>query len=349
MDKSKQLSPDQLLPFERAGESKPADMSLFEKLGSDHPAFAEPEEPEAPGGPAPTAEEEPDEGDEDDAEESEEEAEEAETEDESEDEGEPAQKDGEPQLFPREPGGKEMVTLEELQQGSLRTADYTRKTQALAAEKATELTALRTARQQYAGLLERLEKAVAEEVPAEPDWDRIRAEDPDGYAARYADHQRAVSRVRAVQAEQDRVAGEEQRDQVAQWNAHLATEEQALVGKVPEWKDPEVSKRDRGEMATYAQTTYGYTPEDLSNVADHRIMVLLRKAMLYDKQHSKGEKVLREKVKVAKVLTPGTKQAGAEKGGRPSRRKALQRAQKELARSGRVSDAARVFENLLDD
>lgn len=346
------LSPDQLLPFERgAGESKPEmDMSLFEELGSDEPAQAAVAEEPTPDEPA--SDEPEDEGDEPEDEGEDEESDGEDPDDEPGDDEAEVERVEELQHFKVKVDGEELeVTLDELLQGYSRTADYTRKTTALAQEKAAELEPLRSARQQYSQLLEKLERIVSDDLPPEPNWDKLRAEDPAGYAAQYADYQLQASKVLAVRAERERVAQEEHRDQVAQWNAHLAEEKKKLFTAVPEWsKDPEVAKKDLGALAKYITSTYGYTEDDLSNTGDHRIIVAFRKAMLWDEQQAKGGKALSEKVKGTKpVMKPGAKPVTTTSHDQPSRKKKVRRAMNALAQTGRVADAARVMENLFDD
>jgi len=341
------LSPDQLLPFERTGESRPeAEMGIFEQLGSDEPAHAADAEEPTPDEPA--SDEPEDEGDEPEEEGEDEGSDEDDSDDEPEEGGAEGKRVEEPQHFKVKVDGEELeVTLDELLQGYSRTADYTRKTTALAQEKAAELEPLRNARQQYSTLLEKLEKIVSDDLPPEPDWEKLRAEDPTGYAATYADYQRQVDRVRAVRAERERVAQEEYRDQTARWNARLEDEKKKLLAAVPEWgTDPEVPKK----VAKYITSTYGYTEDDLNNTGDHRIIVAFRKAMLWDEQQAKGGKVLKEKVKGAKpVMKPGAKPVTVTSHDQPGKRKKVRRAMRQLAHSGRVADAAKVMENLFDD
>jgi len=346
------LGPDQLLPFERGGgESKPGmDMSLFAELGSDEPAHAADAEEPTPDEPA--SEEPEDEGDEPEDDGDDEESDGDDPDDEpGDDEAEEKQVE-EPQLHKVKVDGEELeVTLEELLQGYSRTSDYTRKTTALAQERAAELEPLRNARQQYSTLLEKLEKIVVDDLPQEQNWEKLRAEDPQRYAVEYADYQRQVEKVHAVREERERVAQEEARDRAVQWNAQLAEEKKKLHAAIPEWgKDPAVAAKDLGALAKYITSTYGYTENDLSNTGDHRIIMAFRKAMLWDEQQAKGGKALSEKVKGAKpVMKPGVKPVTTTSRDQPSRKKKARRAMNALAQTGNVRDAARVMENLFDD
>lgn len=57
----------------------------------------------------------------------------------------------------------------------------------------------------------------------------------------------------------------------------LAAEQTRMLDVVPEWRDPEKLKAGQQAIATYAQSR-GFTPAELSQIADHRYMLVLREA-----------------------------------------------------------------------
>jgi hypothetical protein len=61
----------------------------------------------------------------------------------------------------------------------------------------------------------------------------------------------------------------------------LAAEEQALIAKLPEWRNSERAKAEVGKITSWLQTQ-GYSKTESENVGDHRHMLLARKAYLYD-------------------------------------------------------------------
>jgi hypothetical protein len=61
----------------------------------------------------------------------------------------------------------------------------------------------------------------------------------------------------------------------------LAAEEQALIAKLPEWRNSERAKAEVGKITSWLQTQ-GYSKTESENVGDHRHMLLSRKAYLYD-------------------------------------------------------------------
>jgi hypothetical protein len=87
-------------------------------------------------------------------------------------------------------------------------------------------------------------------------------------------HQAATQR---HQLSQQQVA-----DQEREYADYLKSEQQKLQEKLPEWRD---SKVQAGESRAIAEMLiqHGYSQEELGTLADHRALLLARKAMLYDK------------------------------------------------------------------
>jgi len=234
------------------------------------------------------------------------------------------------------------VTLEELQKGYSRTQDYTRKTQQLAEQRKqaeAEAESVRAERQQYSQLLDAMRQQVEANAPAQPDWERLRREDPIEFAAQWADHQQRQQRLQAIQAEQARMSEIQHQEQAQQLAAIVAQERQILEEVIPEWKDKEVAKREKVELVEFGKRV-GFKPEELANITDHRAVVTLRKAYLYDKLMSKKATV-KPVQKSAPTLKPGATSAA------PKKNSDLVKAKQRLAKTGQVQDAAAAFENIL--
>lgn len=239
-------------------------------------------------------------------------------------------------------GAEVEVTDEELEKGYLRTADYTRKTQQLAEQRKAheaEQAAVRAEREQYATYLAQLAEA-AKSLDQEPDWDKLQQEHPDEFPAAWAAWSRRQEQLKAVEAEQRRITEKMRADQIDQYRAHLKQEEAKLVEAIPAWKDAEVAKKEKAELWDFAKR-HGYTDEELSMVGDHRVMVLLRKAMQHDRAEAKRPAV-RERIERVKVAAPGPAASS-----RPPVTD-LTRAKQRLAKTGRKEDAAKAIEFLLD-
>jgi hypothetical protein len=317
-------------------------LSVFEAEISDEEQISSPAETPAAEAPAAEAEAEPssEPG----------EAEEAESPEQVEEQ--PAESDEQPaagldpslKLKVKVDGKEEEVTLDELTKGYSRTADYTRKTQELAGHRKaleTETQAARAERQQLAQNLRLLEQAVAEITPKEPDWERLRTEHPEKFQAMWIEWN---------QGEKDRSELRTQREaakkKVAEDNAraledHVKAEAEKLKVAIPEWSKDDVRKTDKAAMQAYAEKL-GFTPQDLANVSDHRVLILLREAALYRKAQEKKPALL-QRVETLKTTKPG----GESVSRKPQTD--LQKALSRLAKTGSRDDADSVFLHALDD
>lgn len=288
-----------------------------------------------------------DQGDDEQDEAHEAEDEQAEDEDEGEsDEGEESDEedDGEQAYTVKVDGQEVEVPLSELIKGYSRTADYTRKTQeASAMRKAAETEAIesRALRDQYAQRLEAIDALLSEANGAEPNWDQLRAEDPIEFAAQWAEHQRRSEVSRQVAAEKHRVAQLQAADQHRALAAQLEVARQKLAEAIPEWKDESKAKAERAAMKEYGKKI-GFTDDELGQVADHRAVVLLRKAMKYDAMVAK-----RGEIKPAAKPTPKPMKPGSAATTKASKSSDLTRAKQRLAKSGTTRDAAELFKFLI--
>jgi hypothetical protein len=266
-----------------------------------------------------------------------------ETEDEQSELEEDTQEEDKAQVFTVKIDGKEVeVTLDELQKGYSRTQDYTRKTQQVAeARKAAEaqLQAIRAEREQYAQLLGALSEQVKSAADPQIDWDRLYREDPIEYVRQREVMRENKEKAAAIQAEQQRLSEISQQEQMQQLQAVKAKESQALLDAIPSWKDPAKAKAEKAMLVEFGQKM-GFTPQELGNIYDHRVVLALRKAALYDQMQAKRQDI-------KPVTNNGPKPAKPGAAGRVSQMSDSVRAKQRLAKTGRVEDAASAIALLL--
>ena len=218
-----------------------------------------------------------------------------------------------PQVFSVKVDGKEVnVTLDELQKGYSRTQDYTRKTQQIAEvrkQTEVELQAVRAEREQYAQLLSALESQVQQVAQPNIDWDRLYQEDPIEWVRQREVMRDNQEKAAAIQSEQQRLS-------------QLSQQEQAQF-----------------LLVEFGQKI-GFTPDELKNVVDHRAVLMLRKAALYDQMMSK-------RGNIKPVVNNGPRPAKPGAAGRVSNTTEAVRAQQRVAKTGRVDDAANAIFQLL--
>lgn len=239
-------------------------------------------------------------------------------------------------------GQEQDVTLDELLNGYQLKADYTRKTQKVAEDRRAleaESNAVKQERARYAEVLEGLEAQLSAGATEEPNWDELRASDPIEFAAQWAQHQRVQARQNQVAAERQRVAGLQAQEQARLFQAHVVSEQGKLLDAIPEWKDAEKAAAGKKALVAYG-ISIGFTPEELGGVVDHRAVLALYNAQRFAALQTRKPQVQAQIAK-SKVLKPGTVQSGSRQS------TDFSNAGKRLAQSGRVKDAAAMFEQML--
>jgi hypothetical protein len=266
-----------------------------------------------------------------------------ETDSEQSDEDGDFEEEDQPQVFTVKVDGKEVdVTLEELQKGYSRTQDYTRKTQQIAEvrkQTEAELQAVRAEREQYAQLLGALQAQVQQAAQPQVDWDRLYNEDPIEWVRQRELARENQEKAVAIQSEQQRLSYLSMQEQAQHRHMLLAQEQESLVAAIPEWKDSKKAQAEKAMLVQFGQKI-GFTPDDLKNVVDHRAVVMLRKAALYDQMMSK-------RGQIKPVTNNGPRPAKPGAAGRVSSNTEAMRAQQRLAKTGRVDDAADAIYKLL--
>ena len=240
-------------------------------------------------------------------------------------------------------GKEEQITLKEAIAGYQRTADYTRKTMALSERsKALEQEAsqVMAERQQYAQLLGALSQQLQQAAEQEPDWQMLYETDPLEYVRQKDLARERNEQLQAATAEQQRVMSLMQQHQVHQLQQVVKQGREKLTDVIPVWKDPQRFEQDRVKLRRYAQEKLGYSEEEISQVYDHRAVIALHKAMLYDQAVAK---------KPAPTPQTGPKplRAGAPQAMSSRRVSEITKGKQRLAQTGRLSDAAKLFESLI--
>lgn len=235
------------------------------------------------------------------------------------------------------------VTLDELLKGYSRTSDYTKKTQTLAEQrKAVEsergrIEEAARLRDQYAQRLQVIEQMLTQ---PEEDLSALKESDPIGYTVKIAERVERDKQLAAIRAERENVARQQQMEYQNRLQTVLQSEAERLKAAIPEFADEVKSQVIRREIKDYAKSQ-GFTEEELSAVHDHRAVVALYKAAQYDKL-MKGKAQTTKKVSEApKMLKPGTSRP------RNSAEEQTVRLKKQLAQSGKKTDAAKLFERFL--
>jgi membrane protein involved in colicin uptake len=167
----------------------------------------------------------------------------------------------------------------------------------------------------------------------EVNWEALQQLDPAEYI-----RQRELQAQRAQAWNQTKTRVESLRTE--QKKAKQAQAAQRLVEAIPEWLDPVRANAEATQLLEGAKH-YGLTAQDIDDMADHRVVVVLRDALAYRALKDKTAST-KEEVKKAPVMAkPGTV-----KQGNPQALHAHRTIEK-AKQSGKTEDAAAAFDAFL--
>jgi hypothetical protein len=239
------------------------------------------------------------------------------------------------------------VGIDELKSGYQRQADYTRKSQALAEQRKeteniqSERMQLEQERQMYANGLQMLQEQQSSKLQEfeGTDWTALKQEDPYQYMLQKDEYRDAKEKVQNVQQQQILIQ-QEQAEEVQKARSHFVKQEyNRLVDALPEWNDKESTiKKDVQDYAF----SVGFRPEEINQLADHRSVLVIKKAMEYDKLTTK---VAPKKKAVKKV--PKVQKAGRGDSNEDAATEATKKKRARLRKSGKQDDAASLFFDML--
>jgi hypothetical protein len=165
----------------------------------------------------------------------------------------------------------------------------------------------------------------------------LRDTDPAEWAARVTEfqHRRGhIDQMKVNAVAKHRSNAEARTKEFDNWKAKTQQEQnEILLQKLPEWREPQKAETEKVQIADYL-IRQGFTQGDLSNLIDHRQVLMARKAMLYDQSRGQVDAAKKRVAKVPKVMKPGapkpTEQRAAER---------LQGLKAKLEKSGSIEDA----------
>lgn len=272
---------------------------------------------------------------------------EAESDDESEvEQVEDVEEAEEPQRFRVKAAGEEReVTLDELIKSYQLGTDYTKKSQAVAEErKAVEaerqaVQEAKALRDQYAQRLEMMEQMLKPQDETE-NLAYLKETDPIGYSVKVAEMVERDKQLNAVRAERERIAQQQEHERQQNLQRYVAEESQKLVAAVPEFADPAKGETLRKSIREFGKSL-GFSDQELASVYDSRAVLTLYKAMQYDKLVASKPEITKKVAQAPKVIKAGVSQP------RDSNAEELKKLKARARESGRVADAASVFEKFI--
>ena len=247
------------------------------------------------------------------------------------------------------------VTEDELVRGYSRQSDYTKKTQELAEYRKqldngaqhlqNEIAQTQAARQQYVNTMSQAIESnfsIAKQFE-NTDWERLKMEDREEYLTKRDEYREVQDQIRDLQSKQRGAYEQQNREMQSQHQQLLQEEHAKMVQILPEWGEPDTQRAIAKSVGEFALSR-GYSQEELNQLVDHRSILVLMEAKAFADMQGKQLKARAKKVKnKPKVVRSSAKKEKTDRG------KAVRTKQmKRLQETGRVQDAAGLFEDFVE-
>lgn len=174
--------------------------------------------------------------------------------------------------------------------------------------------------------------------PAEPSKEMFES-DPIGFMEAKLRYDDQLKEYNEQMGQFQQIAEQQGQAQQAAQRAYLEREMETLKQVVPEFADPQKASQVRDRLVTMGQEIYGYEPNEISAVMDHRAIRVLNDAIKYQELMS-GKKQAEKK---AKPKPKRTVRAGAKK--TASNTNAERQTRQKLKKSGNINDALSLILN----
>ena len=307
-------------------------------------------------------EEQPSTEDVEESEESEEEAEEVEESPDADDESPEAEEETEDEeveestVYTVKVNGQDVeVSEDELIKGYSRQSDYTQKTQELAEYRRqleqgaqhlqSEIAQTQQARAQYTDAVATAIESNYSHLQnfANIDWERLKTEDREEYLTKRDEYRQAEDQINQLKQKHAEASQQQQREMQQQQQQFAQEEHDKLVRIVPQWGEPETQRAIAKSVTEFALAK-GYTNEELSQLVDHRSILVLMQAKAYEDLARKQTEVRKKKVK----NKPKVVRTKAKKDKSDNAQAVRAERMKRLQQTGHVTDAAGLFEDFVE-
>lgn len=168
--------------------------------------------------------------------------------------------------------------------------------------------------------------------------DELLESDPIAYIKLQNDLKARYAELQKAQGELQKLGAERQQEFEQAVQSYRADQYKRLIAKLPEWSDPEKAKAGAKEVQEFL-LSQEFTPEEIAQVADHRILLLARKAMQLEQITAKAKAAAKKVATLPpKVERPGHKNV------KPTDGRTV--AMKRLGATGSIDDAAALLSSL---
>lgn len=235
--------------------------------------------------------------------------------------------------------------IAESYKNGLRQQDYTKKTMEVAetrkaaeAEKAQAVAERNAYAERLNASAIQLQNALQEQ--SQINWNELLESDPVEYLKQQHLYQQRQAAFQQSSQELQYINQLNQQEQQQALKSYLDAQQQDLLAKLPAWKDEAKAKADKAEIREFLKLE-GFSDNDISQVADHRHVLLVKDAMAFRKLLKQAPDATK-RVQSAPVRV---ERSGNGENNAPS--DAHKNAMNRLRKSGSIEDATAVFANLI--
>ena len=192
--------------------------------------------------------------------------------------------------------------------------------------------ALLESRQQVTELYQQLQNGNVTRQPLKPDLELLNT-DPIGYVEANARYEHQMGAYQNEMQKIQQVQNDQSHAQNMALEAHRNQEMTRLLEIMPDLKDPTKGKVMKGQMLSTGNE-YGYSPDEISAIIDHRAIRVLDDARKY-------REIMAGKTKAVEKATQKQRTKPIKAGGKKksSSQKELRNKQQKLRNSGSIDDA----------
>ena len=240
-------------------------------------------------------------------------------------------------------GEEKDLTIDELVEGYQKGSNYTQKSQQLADDRKkveAEAGAIQEAmqlREQYSARLSQVQQLLEQETNDGVDMDAMKENDPIAWSIAIATKTENNKKLQLLAQEQNNLAQAQQQQNAQHQAKMIAHESEMLTDKVKEFSDPKKSEQVKKDIREFGKSV-GFSDEELSQVYDHRHVIVMQKAAQWDKLQKANPGVTKKLSKAPKMSKKGNKFAKTD---------VYQKQKKRLQGSGSIEDATELFKNFI--
>jgi hypothetical protein len=138
------------------------------------------------------------------------------------------------------------------------------------------------------------------------DWNGLRANNPAEFAALQTEFGQRQQQIQGFLQQVDQARQQETLQQQQIQQQSLAQENDRLMNARPEWRNPDAFTKDRDQMTQYARSL-GFKDAELSQIYDHRIMLVMHDAARYRALQAATPQALKQVRQAPLTAKPGSR------------------------------------------